>query len=59
MKILYLVKEKASFTDTLKGIIDAQVSSGNEVSIINLYEENIDYDILVDKIFGHDKIICF
>lgn len=58
MKILYLVKEKESLTDTLKEIIDMQISDGNEVSIVNLYEENIDYDILVDNIFKYDRVVC-
>lgn len=59
MKILYLIKEESGFTDTLKEIIDAQISGGNEVLIVNLYAGNIDYDNLAGNIFEYDRVICF
>ncbi|MHB8904356.1 MAG: hypothetical protein ACYC40_04625 [Patescibacteria group bacterium] len=58
MKILYLVKEKGGITDTFKELIETQIRGGNDVLVINLYEGNIDYDILLDKIFNYDKVIC-
>ncbi len=59
MKILYLIKERGSLTNTLKEIIDAQVLDGNEVLVINFYEENANYDILIDDIFDYDEVVCF
>lgn len=58
MKILYLVKEKDGITDTFKELIETQIGGGNDVLVINLYEGNIDYDILLDKIFYYDKVVC-
>ncbi|MCL4542389.1 MAG: hypothetical protein M1458_01415 [Deltaproteobacteria bacterium] len=46
-------------TNTLKEIIDAQVLDGNEVLVINFYEENANYDILIDDIFDYDEVVCF
>jgi len=58
MKILYLVKEKGGITDTFKELIEAQINGGDDVLIIDLYEGNIDYGILLDKIFNYDKVVC-
>ncbi|MHB1546812.1 MAG: hypothetical protein ACYCSB_00755 [bacterium] len=61
MKILYLIKEKYDddFLKSIKDIIDAQISEGSEVLIVNLYDaQNIDYDILADKIFEYDRVVC-
>jgi hypothetical protein len=61
MKILYLIKEKHDddFLISFKDIIDAQVSEGNEILAVNLYDtENIDYGVLTDNIFEYDRVIC-
>ena len=61
MKILYLMKEKYDddFLKSFKYIIDAQIAEGIEVLTINLYDgENIDYGILIDKIFEYDRVVC-
>ena len=61
MKILYLIKEKYDddLLKSLKDIIDAQISEGNEVLFVNLYgAENIDYGVLIDKIFEYDRVVC-
>ncbi|MHB1661954.1 MAG: hypothetical protein ACYCSQ_00955 [bacterium] len=41
-----------------KELIETQISGGDDVLIIDLYEGNIDYDILLDKIFDYDKVVC-
>ncbi len=61
MKILYLIKEKydGDLLKSIKDIIDAQISEGNEVLSVNLYgAENIDYGVLIDKIFEYDRVVC-
>jgi hypothetical protein len=52
------VKEKGGITDTFKELIEAQINGGDDVLIIDLYEGNIDYGILLDKIFNYDKVVC-
>jgi hypothetical protein len=61
MKILYLIKKEKygnDFLNTIKDIIDAQLSVGNEVLTINLCGENVDYGVLIDDIFEYDRVIC-
>ena len=61
MKILYLIKEKYDDDSlkSLKDIIDAQISEGNEILSVNLCgAENIDYGVLIDKIFEYDRVVC-
>ncbi len=59
MKFLYLLKKEDSLTGALKDIMDAQVSSGNDVLDIRLYAGDIDYDELISTIFKYDKVMCF
>ena len=59
MKILYLIKEKGNFSKTVKDIMDAQISEGNEITLANLYEGDVDYGVLIDNIFKYDRVICF
>ncbi|MFW0883765.1 hypothetical protein ACMCNP_01705 [Candidatus Acidulodesulfobacterium sp. H_13] len=60
MKNLYLIKEESGFTDTVRELIEAATAEDNDTLVVKLYEgEDIDYDILIDKIFYYDKVICF
>lgn len=60
MKNLYLIKEESGFTDTVRELIKAVADEGSDTLVVKLYEEeDIDYDILIDKIFYYDKVICF
>ncbi len=34
-------------------------SGSKEDSVIHLYKEDVDWSLLVDEIFAHDKIICW
>ncbi len=56
MKILHVYRhEPADFTKKLVEI----VSEGRETDSFNLYEDNPDYDKLVDMILEADQTICW
>ncbi len=56
MKVLHILKSEPDETvEKLCGV----VSSENDSSIVVLYENNVDWDALVDDIFIHDKVICW
>jgi len=56
VKILHILK-KAPDASTRK-IIELQ-SSGNQVTLIELYKGGVSYDKLVTDVFTHDKVICW
>jgi hypothetical protein len=56
MKLLHILKSKpADNTKTLMEIL----SEGNETSEFPLYEEQADYEKLIDAIFENDKVISW
>lgn len=56
MKLLHILKsEPADHTKTLMGIL----SEGNETSEFPLYDEQADYEKLIDAIFENDKVISW
>jgi len=56
VKILHILK-KAPDASTTK-IIEVQ-SSGNQVTIVELYKGAVAYDKLVADIFAFDKVFCW
>lgn len=59
MKLLYLYRFKPTeSTEKTKKLVDI-VSKGNEVMEVKLYEDNPDYDKVVDMIWEADKIISW
>jgi len=58
MKILHILKtEPDSNTKTLMASLGE--SQGKETSVFALYDEQVDYEKLIDLIFEHDKIISW
>lgn len=57
MKILYILKDKESLTETFKAVIDSQSFDGNTVKTVKLFENEINYDDLLDEIFSSDKVV--
>ena len=56
MKLLHILKsEPADYTKTLMAIL----SEENESSEFHLYDDQVDYDRLIDAIFAHDKVISW
>ena len=35
------------------------ISQEGQITLINLYDEDLDWSKLVDDIFSHDKVICW
>ena len=56
MKILHIINDAPS--DLSKQIIDLQ-SAGNEVKIIELWDENKSYEAIVDDIFAYDRVVSW
>ena len=56
MRLLHILKfEPDEDTRTLMGIL----SKGEKNNILCLYEEDADYERLVDMIFEHDRVISW
>ena len=59
MKLLYLYRFKPTeATEKTKKLVDV-VSKDNEVKEYRLYEDNPDYDKVVDMIWEADKVISW
>lgn len=56
MKILHLLKTPPDDTTRL---LKELVSEGQDITEISLYEEQPDYEKLIDLIFAHDKVISW
>ena len=58
MKILHILKtEPDNNTKTLMASLGE--SQGKDASVFALYDEQADYEKLIDLIFEHDKIISW
>ena len=58
MKILHILKtEPENNTKILMASLGE--SQGKETSVFALYDEQVDYEKLIDLIFEHDKIISW
>ncbi len=56
MKILYIYKSEPN--ETTKKLAEA-LAEGSEVVEVKLYEGNVDYEDLINKIFECDKVVCW
>ena len=56
MKLLHILKSDPD--DNTKTLIDI-LSEGNEATVFPLYEEQADYEKLIDTIFENDKVISW
>ena len=56
MKILHILKTKPDYIT--KTLMD-HVTSGKDVTIFRLYDEQVDYEKLIDLIFEHDKTVSW
>lgn len=56
MKLLHILKTRPD--DTTKTLMNI-ISEENDTSVFNLYEEDADYENLVDVIFEHDRVISW
>jgi hypothetical protein len=56
MKILQILKSEPD--ETIEKLGEA-ISKENPSSVTMLYEDNVDWEGLVDDIFLHDKVICW
>ncbi len=58
MRLLHILKsEPDEDTRTLMGILSE--GEGEETNILCLYEEDADYERLIDMIFEHDRVISW
>jgi hypothetical protein len=56
MKLLHILKSEPD--ETTKTLMDI-ISEGEEVTTFSLYEDNPDYEKLIDLIFEHDKVVSW
>ncbi len=56
MKLLYILRSEPD--ENAKSLMDI-LAEGEEPSIFPLYDEQADYEKLIDMIFEHAKVICW
>ncbi len=56
MKILHILNDGP--TDLSSKVIDTQ-SKDNEVKVIKLSKKEVSYEIVIDDIFSHDRVISW
>ncbi len=56
MKILHILNDGP--TDLSSKVIDTQ-SKDNEVKVIKLSKKEVSYEIIIDDIFSHDRVISW
>jgi hypothetical protein len=56
MKILHVLK---SAPDEMTGTLMKAVSEGEETTVFRLYENEPDYESLLDMVFSHEKVISW
>ena len=56
MKILHILREEPD--QTVNDIV-ASTTNGDKSKTIELYKGEIDWSLIVDDIFSHDKVICW
>jgi len=55
-KILYILRSEP---DETVGKITDVMSEDNTTTVVSLYEAQIDWSALVDKIFENDQVVCW
>ena len=56
MKLLHILKSEPN--NNIKTMLDI-LSEGEESSVFTLYDDQADYENLIDMIFEHDKVISW
>ena len=56
MKLLHILKSEPD--KSVKTLMD-MLSAGEETTVFALYENNPDYEKLIDLVFEHDKIVSW
>lgn len=56
MKILHIYRSEPD--ETVKKLVES-ITNGDESTVIELYQDNIDWSRLVDDIFSHQKVISW
>lgn len=56
MKVLHILK---SVPDETVQILFQNISRETETSVVELYDDELDWQALVDNLFENDKIICW
>lgn len=56
MKILHVLRNEPN--DEVKKLMEL-VSQGEETKQFELYKGDVNYDQLIDLVFGHDKVITW
>jgi hypothetical protein len=56
MNILHIFKSEPD--QTTKALTDI-ISEGNNTEVFQLFDEETDYEMLIDKIFTNDKVISW
>ncbi len=56
VKILHILKSEP---DDTVAEMTAAMNVDDTVSVIMLYDETVDWDALVEKVFENDKVICW
>ena len=56
MKILHILKSEPD--ETIEKLT-VSINLNDTASVIMLYEEPVDWEALVDKIFENDRVICW
>ncbi len=56
MKVLHILRSEP---DETVEKLSAAISKKNTATVVPLYQDNVDWQALVDDIFAHDKVICW
>jgi hypothetical protein len=56
MKVLHILKSEPD--ETVEKLCEG-LTGENDASVFVLYENNVDWNALVDDIFYHDKVVCW
>lgn len=56
MKLLFIYKTEP---DEVTKVLSKKLGEGNEVIEFNLFENNVDYNKLLDLVFEADKVITW
>ncbi len=56
MKVLHILKSEPD--ENTNALIDL-LSKGEEASTFSLYDDEVDYERLIDAIFDHEKVISW
>lgn len=56
MDILHILR---SAPDTATEKMIFELSNDERSGVVKLYEEGIDWDVVVDSLFSHDRVVCW